>query len=56
MPEWLLPLAAPSLAVLILNLALLVQRTRAQSQDWAARCLSELERWDGRLPDRDTFA
>lgn len=56
MPEWLLPLATASLAVLILNVALLVQRARARSQDWAARFLSELEGWDGRLPDRDTFA
>jgi hypothetical protein len=52
MPEWLPPLAGASFAVLVLNLALLVQRAREQSQDWAARFLSELQRWDGRLPDR----
>jgi hypothetical protein len=52
MPEWLPPLAAASLAVLALNLAVLLQRARARSQDWAARFLSELDRWDGRLPDR----
>lgn len=52
MPEWVLPLATASLVVLILNLALLLQRTRAQSPDWAARFLSELQSWDGRLPDR----
>ena len=52
MPDWLLPLATASFAVLVLNLALVVQRARAGSQDWADRFLSELQRWDGRLPDR----
>jgi hypothetical protein len=52
MPEWLPPFAAASLAVLVLNLALLLQRAREQSQDWAARFLSELQRWDGRLPEQ----
>src|SRR5262249_46656963 len=51
MPDWLPPLATASFAVLVLNLALLVQRARERSQDWAARFLSELQRWDGRLPD-----
>jgi hypothetical protein len=52
MPDWFLPLASASLAVLILNLGLHLQRRREQSPDWAARFLSELRRWDGRLPDR----
>jgi uncharacterized membrane protein YhaH (DUF805 family) len=52
MPDWLPPLATASLAVLVLNVALAVQRARERSQDWAARLLSELQRWDGRLPDR----
>jgi hypothetical protein len=51
MPEWVLPLATASLAVLVLNLALLAQRVRESSQHWADRFLSELQRWDGRLPD-----
>jgi hypothetical protein len=52
MPDWFLPLATASLAVLILNIALLLQRRREQSPDWAARFLRELQSWDGRLPDR----
>jgi hypothetical protein len=46
MPEWLPPLAAASLVVLLLNVAVLVQRAR----DWPAQLLRELRRWDGVLP------
>lgn len=46
MPEWFLPFAAALLAVLVLNVALLVQR----SKEWQRQFLRELDRWDGRLP------
>jgi hypothetical protein len=46
-PDWFAPLAAASLAGLLLNVALWVQRAR----DWPARFKRELRRWDGRLPD-----
>jgi hypothetical protein len=52
MPEWLPPLAAASLACLILNVALLVQRARERAKDWPEQFRRELRRWDGRLPDR----
>jgi len=51
MPSWLPPLAAASFAVLVLNLALFVQRARARSQGWRTRFLRDLRRWDGRLPE-----
>jgi hypothetical protein len=49
MPSWLLPLAAASFAVLVLNVALLVQRRRAHP--WRSPFLRDLRRWDGRLPE-----
>jgi hypothetical protein len=52
MPEWFPPLAAASLAVLLLNVALLVQRARRGTEDWPTRFLRDLRRWDGRLPDQ----
>jgi hypothetical protein len=52
MPEWFPPLVAASLTVLVLNVALLVQRARGRAEDWPARFLRELRRWDGRLPDK----
>jgi hypothetical protein len=51
MPNWLPSLAAASFAVLVLNLALFVQRGRRRSQRWPTRFLRDLRRWDGRLPD-----
>jgi hypothetical protein len=51
MPEWIPPLAAALLALLLLNVALLVQRARKRAEDWPGRFLRELHRWDGRLPD-----
>jgi uncharacterized membrane protein YhaH (DUF805 family) len=56
MAAWVLPFAAASLAVLLLNGALLVQRARERSRDWPAQFLRDLRRWDGVLPDdvRDT--
>ena len=51
MPDWFAPLAAASLAVVILNVALLVQRARERSRDWPARFRRDLRRWDGRLPE-----
>jgi hypothetical protein len=50
MPEWLPPLAAASFTVLLLNIALLLQRARERPEDWPARFLRDLRRWDGRLP------
>jgi hypothetical protein len=52
MPEWFPPLAAASFTVLLLNIALLVQRTSERTEDWPARFLRDLRRWDGRLPDK----
>ena len=51
MPHWLPPFAAAASAVLVLNIALMVQRVREQSKTWPARFLRDLRRWDGRLPD-----
>jgi len=51
MPHWLPPLAAASFTVLILNIALMVQRVRERSKNWPARYVHELRHWDGRLPD-----
>jgi hypothetical protein len=50
MPGWLLPLAAASLTVLFLNVALCVRRARERSKEWTTRFRRELRRWDGRLP------
>jgi hypothetical protein len=52
MPEWLPPLAAASLACLILNVALVVQRARERAKEWPNRFRRDLRRWDGRLPER----
>jgi uncharacterized membrane protein YhaH (DUF805 family) len=51
MPHWLPPFAAATFAVLLLNIALMVQRARDQSKSWPARFLRDLRHWDGRLPD-----
>jgi hypothetical protein len=50
MADWLPPLAAASLTVLLLNIALFVQRARKRAEGWPARFLRELRKWDGRLP------
>jgi hypothetical protein len=49
-PDWLPPFLAASLAILLLNLALLVQRSRERRDHWDRRLLRELRAWDGRLP------
>ena len=51
MPHWLPPLAAAAFAVLLLNIALMVQRLRERSKSWPAQFLRDLRDWDGRLPD-----
>jgi hypothetical protein len=51
MPQWLPPLAAAVFAVLLLNIALIVQRVRERSKSWPAQFLRDLRDWDGRLPD-----
>jgi uncharacterized membrane protein YhaH (DUF805 family) len=51
MPHWLPPLAAAAFAVLLLNIALMVQRVRERSKSWPAQFLRDLRAWDGRLPD-----
>jgi uncharacterized membrane protein YhaH (DUF805 family) len=53
MPQWLAPLAAAVLAVLLLNIALIVQRVRERSKSWPAQFLRDLRDWDGRLPDHN---
>jgi hypothetical protein len=50
-PAWFAPLAAASVIVLLLNVALWLQRARERSRDWPTRFRRELERWDGRLPE-----
>ena len=52
MPDWLPPLAAASIAVLLLNVALYVQHVRKRAEDWPARFLRELRSWDGCLPTK----
>ncbi len=52
MPDWLPPLLAASLAILMLNLALLAQRRRERRDRWDRRLLRELRAWDGRLPEK----
>ena len=51
MPVWFAPLAAASLTVLLLNVALWVQRAGERSSEWPTRFRWELNRWDGRLPE-----
>ena len=51
MPHWLPPLAAATFAVLLLNIALIVQRVRERSESWPAQFLRDLRHCDGRLPD-----
>ena len=51
MPHWLPPLAAAAFAVLLLNIALMVQRVRERSKSWPAQFLRDLRDWDERLPD-----
>jgi hypothetical protein len=50
-PAWFAPFAAASLTVLLLNVALWVQRARERSREWPTRFQRELKRWDGRLPE-----
>ena len=50
MPDWLPPLLAASLAVLVLNLAWLARRDR-RAEEWPGRFLRELRHWNGRVPD-----
>ena len=49
-PDWLPPLAVASFVVLLLNVALLVQRARERAQDWPAQLLRDLRHWDGYVP------
>ena len=51
MLDWLTPLLAASLIILLLNLALFEQGRRARRRRWDARLLRELRDWDGRLRD-----
>jgi hypothetical protein len=51
MPDWLPPLLAATLAIVLLNLAQLEQRRRARRRAWDVQLLRELRAWDGRLPD-----
>ena len=51
MPDWLPPLLAAAMTILLLNLALLEQRRRARCGSWEKRLLRELRAWDGQLPD-----
>jgi hypothetical protein len=53
-PDWLPPLLAATLVILLLNLALFEQHRRARRHSWNDRLLRELRTWDGRLPDELT--
>jgi hypothetical protein len=50
-PDWFPPFLAASLAIFVLNIALLVQRRRGHRRRWDRRLLRELRAWDGRLPE-----
>jgi hypothetical protein len=50
-PHWLPPFLAASLVILLLNLALLVQRSRERRERWDRRLLRDLRAWDGQLPE-----
>ena len=50
-PDWLTPFLVASLAILLLNLALLGQRRRERRSRWDRRLSRELRAWDGRVPD-----
>jgi len=52
MPRWLPPFLGASITVVLLWVALGVQRLRARRPRWASRLVRELRRWDGRLPSR----
>jgi hypothetical protein len=52
-PDWLPPFLIASVAILLLNLALLGQRSRERRNRWDRRLLRELRAWDGRLPEDD---
>jgi uncharacterized membrane protein YhaH (DUF805 family) len=56
MPHWVPPLAAAAFAVLLLNIALMVQRVRERSKSWPAQFLRDLRDWDGRLATTTTNA
>ncbi len=51
MPAWAPPLIGAGSAIILLNLALAVQRLRERYGGWAIRLALELRRWDGRLPE-----
>jgi hypothetical protein len=50
MPDWLPPFLAAASAIVLLNLALFVQRRRARRRSWDQELLQELRAWDGRVP------
>jgi bifunctional non-homologous end joining protein LigD len=51
MPDWLPPFLAATLAIVLLNVALLEQRRRERRRSWDERLLRELRVWDGLLPE-----
>jgi hypothetical protein len=51
MPRWLPPFLGGSLTIVVLWLALGVQRLLEHRRSWGARLVRELRAWDGRLPD-----
>jgi hypothetical protein len=50
MPPWLPPFLGASITILLLWVALGIQRFRARRPQWASNFVRELRRWDGRLP------
>jgi hypothetical protein len=51
MRDWLPPFLAATLAIVLLNVALLEQRRRERRRSWDERLLRELRVWDGLLPE-----
>lgn len=54
MPAWLPPFLGGAGAILLLWVALGLQRLRARRPHWARRLRRELRRWDGRLGEELT--
>jgi cobalamin biosynthesis protein CobD/CbiB len=51
MPPWVPPFLAGSVAIVLLWVALALQRLLEHRRHWARRLERDLRRWDGRLGD-----
>jgi len=50
MPRWLPPFLGGSIAIVLLWVAVGIQRLRMRRPKWASTFVRELRHWDGRLP------